>query len=118
MDAMSLPANRSCPIARTLGVLGQKWNLLLLREAFLGRTKYAEFQRIGVPTATLGARLQDLVDSGLLARHTYQEKGERARDEYLLTQAGRDVMPILAALIGPLAISIHDRRTESERLDW
>ncbi|MGA5305776.1 winged helix-turn-helix transcriptional regulator [Nucisporomicrobium flavum] len=74
--------------------------LLLLREAFLGRTKYAEFLRIGVPTATLGARLQDLVDAGLLTRHAYQEKGERARDEYLLTQAGRDAMPILAALIG------------------
>jgi hypothetical protein len=40
------------------------------------------------------------VDAGLLTRHAYQEKGERARDEYLLTQAGRDAMPILAALIG------------------
>jgi DNA-binding HxlR family transcriptional regulator len=92
-------ADLLCPIARSLSVLGQKWNLLLLREAFLGRTKFAEFQRIGVPTATLGARLAALVEAGLLERRTYKEEGERPRDEYLLTEAGRDVLPILAALI-------------------
>lgn len=98
MDAMSLPANRHCPIARTLAVLGQKWNLLLLREAFLGRTRFAEFQRIGIPNATLGQRLNDLVGAGLLERVTYQEEGERSREEYVLTDAGRDVLPILASL--------------------
>ncbi|MEV5253822.1 helix-turn-helix domain-containing protein [Streptomyces werraensis] len=98
MDAMSLPANRHCPIARTLEVLGQKWNLLLLREAFLGRTRFAEFQRIGIPNATLGQRLNDLVSAGLLERVTYREEGERSREEYVLTDAGRDVLPILAAL--------------------
>ncbi|HEV8560180.1 MAG TPA: helix-turn-helix domain-containing protein [Actinophytocola sp.] len=96
---MSLPANQSCPIARSLAVLGQKWNLLLLCEAFLGRTKYGEFQRIGVPSGTPGTRLDALVDAGLLERRRYQEKGERSHDEYVLTAAGRDVMPILAALI-------------------
>jgi len=99
VNATPLPADQLCPIARSLAVLGQKWNLLLLREAFLGRSKFTEFQRIGVPTATLGARLEALVDAGLLERHTYQEDGERPRDEYLLTDAGRDVLPILAALI-------------------
>ncbi|MFB8781731.1 helix-turn-helix domain-containing protein [Streptomyces albogriseolus] len=98
MDAMSLPANRHCPIARTLAVLGQKWNLLLLREAFLGRTRFAEFQRIGIPNATLGQRLNGLVCAGLLERVTYQEEGERSREEYVLTDVGRDVLPILAAL--------------------
>ncbi|MEV8091657.1 winged helix-turn-helix transcriptional regulator [Streptomyces nigra] len=98
MDAMSLPANRHCSIARTLAVLGQKWNLLLLREAFLGRTRFAEFQRIGIPNATLGQRLSDLVDAGLMERVTYQEEGERSREEYVLTEAGRDVLPVLAAL--------------------
>jgi DNA-binding HxlR family transcriptional regulator len=92
-------ADLSCPIARSLSVLGQKWNLLLLREAFLGRTKFTEFQRIGVPAATLGARLESLVEAGLLERRAYKEEGERPRDEYLLTDAGRDVLPILAALI-------------------
>ncbi|WP_369220912.1 winged helix-turn-helix transcriptional regulator [Streptomyces sp. R39] len=98
MDAMSLPANQNCSIARTLTVLGQKWNLLLLREAFLGRSRFAEFQRIGIPNATLGQRLNDLVCAGLLERVTYQEEGERSREEYLLTEAGRDVLPVLAAL--------------------
>ncbi|MFJ6392643.1 winged helix-turn-helix transcriptional regulator [Streptomyces sp. NPDC091972] len=98
MEAMSLPANRYCSIARTLGVLGQKWNLLLLREAFLGRTRFAEFQRIGIPNATLGQRLNDLVCAGLLERVTYQEEGERSREAYALTQAGRDVLPVLVAL--------------------
>lgn len=92
-------ADPLCPIARSLSVLGQKWNLLLLREAFLGRTRFTEFQRIGVPTATLGARLEALVKAGLLERRTYHEEGARPRDEYLLTAAGRDVLPILAALI-------------------
>ena len=92
-------ADLLCPIARSLSVLGQKWNLLLLREAFLGRTKFTEFQRIGVPTATLGARLEALVGAGLLERRTYKEQDERPRDEYLLTEAGREVLPILAALI-------------------
>lgn len=92
-------ADLLCPIARSLSVLGQKWNLLLLREAFLGRTRFTEFQRIGVPTATLGARLEALVGAGLLERRTYKEQDERPRDEYLLTEAGRDVLPILAALI-------------------
>lgn len=95
---MSLPANKYCSIARTLGVLGQKWNLLLLREAFLGRTRYADFQRIGVPHATLGQRLDSLVEAGLLQRRPYKEDGERGRDEYVLTEAGRDALPILAAL--------------------
>ncbi|WP_458247423.1 winged helix-turn-helix transcriptional regulator [Streptomyces sp. MAI_2237] len=98
MDALSLPANQHCSIARTLGVLGQKWNLLLLREAFLGRTRFAEFQRIGIPTATLGQRLNDLVCAGLMERGSYQQEGERGREEYVLTEAGRDVLPVLAAL--------------------
>lgn len=95
---MSLPANQYCSIARALTVLGQKWNILLLREAFLGRTKYAEFLRIGIPNATLGQRLDALVASGLLERRAYREDGERTRDEYVLTDAGRDALPIMAAL--------------------
>jgi DNA-binding HxlR family transcriptional regulator len=98
MDAMSLPVNQYCSIARALTVLGQKWNLLLLREAFLGRSRYAEFQQIGIPYATLGQRLDDLVSAGLLERRAYQEPGERTREEYVLTPAGRDTLPVLVAL--------------------
>ncbi|MGW5191215.1 winged helix-turn-helix transcriptional regulator [Kribbella sp. NPDC004138] len=111
MDAMLLPANRACPIAGSLTVLGQKWNLLLLREAFLGSTRFAEFQRIGIPTATLGGRLDALVAAGLLERQAYQAEGERTREEYRLTQAGRDALPILAALAqwGETHLDLGDR---------
>ena len=98
MDAMSLPANRRCPVARSLTVLGQKWNLLLLREAFFGRTKFAEFSRIGIPSDVLASRLESLVNAGLMERRPYQLEGARSRDEYVLTEAGRDVLPVLAAL--------------------
>ncbi len=98
MDAMSLPANRRCPVARSLTVLGQKWNLLLLREAFFGRTKFAEFSRIGIPSDVLASRLDSLVEAGIMERRPYQEEGARVRDEYILTAAGRDVLPVLAAL--------------------
>lgn len=98
MDILSSPANRDCSVARTLDVLGQKWTLLVLREAFFGRTRFAEFQQIGIPTATLGQRLDELVEAGLLTRSAYRAEGERARDEYLLTDAGRDSIVILAAL--------------------
>lgn len=100
MDALSLPANRYCSVARSLELLGQKWNLLILREAFFGRTRYAEFLRIGIPTATLGQRLESLVEAGLLTRSAYREPGERRRDEYVLTDAGRDAISVLAALGG------------------
>lgn len=98
MHALSLPANRFCSVARSLEVLGQKWNLLILREAFFGRTRFAQFQRIGIPSATLGQRLDALVEADLLERRSYQREGERTREEYLLTDAGRDAVGVLAAL--------------------
>ncbi len=97
MSILDLPLNRYCPIAHSLEVLGLKWNLLILREALYGRTRYAEFKEIGVPTDILIARLASLVEAGLMERRPYREPGKRTRDEYLLTAAGRDVLPILAA---------------------
>ena len=98
MNASDLPANRFCSVARALEVLGQKWNLLILREAFLGRTRFGEFERIGIPVATLGQRLTDLVEAGLLERRPYREGTGRARDEYVLTASARDVILVLASL--------------------
>ncbi|MBO9577177.1 MAG: helix-turn-helix transcriptional regulator [Microbacteriaceae bacterium] len=88
----------ACPVSRSLTVLGRRWTLLLLREAFLGKTRFAEFSRIGIPSDVLAARLQALVDEGLFERRPYQSDGERARDEYVLTDAGRSTLPIIAAL--------------------
>jgi DNA-binding HxlR family transcriptional regulator len=97
MKAVDLPQNKYCSIARSLEVLGLKWNLLIMREAFFGHRRYAEFRKIGVPTDVLATRLASLVEEGLLERRPYREPGERVRDEYLLTDAGRDLLPILAA---------------------
>lgn len=98
MTAMDIPANNRCSIARSLEILGQKWTLLIVREAFLGRTRFAEFQKIGVPTDLLTRRLESLAESGILTRRPYRQPGERARHEYVLTQVGRDLLPVLAAL--------------------
>ena len=99
---MSEPAwDRSgCSVAGTLGVIGEKWSLLVLREAFLGIRRFADFQRIlGAPKAVLTDRLGTLVASGVLARVPYQAEGERQRHEYRLTEKGRDLYPTLVALM-------------------
>jgi DNA-binding HxlR family transcriptional regulator len=89
-----------CSVAGTLSVVGEKWSLLVLREAFLGVRRFADFQRIlGAPRAVLTDRLATLVDQGILRRVPYQAEGERQRHEYRLTQKGMDLYPTLVALM-------------------
>ena len=89
-----------CSVAGTLAVIGEKWSLLVLREAFFGVRRFADFQRIlGAPKAVLTDRLTTLVASGVLARVPYQAEGERQRHEYRLTDKGRDLYPTLVALM-------------------
>lgn len=89
-----------CSIGATLGVVGEKWSFLVLREAFLGVRRFADFQRmLGIPKAVLTDRLATLVDQGVLARVPYQVEGERRRDEYRLTTKGLDLYPALVALM-------------------
>jgi len=74
--------------------------LLIVREALWGRTRFAEFrERLGIASDVLTDRLGKLVDNGILERRAYREEGAREREEYLLTDAGRDLMPILAAMV-------------------
>jgi len=89
-----------CSIARSLEVLGQKWSVLILREAILrGRTRFAEFRaELGVAPDVLTDRLARLVEAGILERRPYREAGERERVEYMLTEAGRALKPVLAAI--------------------
>ena len=83
------PSTLSCSIARTITVLGDRWALLVLREAALGTTRFSDFkQRLGIASDVLTDRLQTLVQAGVLARASYQEEGSRARTEYRLTPAG------------------------------
>jgi DNA-binding HxlR family transcriptional regulator len=89
-----------CSVAGTLAVVGEKWSLLVLREAFLGVRRFADFQRVlGAPRAVLTDRLNTLVDQGVLRRVPYQAEGERQRHEYRLTQKGLDLYPALVALM-------------------
>lgn len=87
-----------CPIARSLGVLGDPWVLLILRDAFYGLTRFDEFERsLGAAPNVLSSRLKRLVDEGLLERHRYSD--HPPRHEYRLTGAGRDAKPIAIALL-------------------
>jgi len=89
-----------CSVAGTLAVVGEKWSLLVLREAFLGVRRFADFQRIlGAPRAVLTDRLATLVEQGILRRVPYQADGERQRHEYRLTPRGIDLYPTLVALM-------------------
>jgi DNA-binding HxlR family transcriptional regulator len=87
-----------CPIARSLEVLGDPWVLLVLRQAFSGVRRFEQFrEQLGAADNVLSTRLARLVDAGLLARRPYQD-GRRTRQEYVLTQAGADTLPIITAL--------------------
>ena len=89
-----------CSVAGTLAVVGEKWSLLVLREAFLGVRRFADFQRnLGAPKAVLTDRLATLVDQDILRRVPYQAEGERQRHEYRLTEKGIDLYPTLIALM-------------------
>lgn len=93
------PSAGSCSIARTITALGDRWSLLVVREAALGTTRFSEFrQRLGIASDVLTDRLAGLVERGLLERTAYQEEGSRTRTEYRLTRAGRDFEVVLGAL--------------------
>jgi DNA-binding HxlR family transcriptional regulator len=95
----AIPAEpRSCSIARTLDVVGEKWALLAVREVFLGNHKFDEMvHRTGAPRDTLAARLRTLTGAGVLEKRQYSE--HPARYEYHLTAAGRDLYPVIITLL-------------------
>ncbi|MER5645019.1 helix-turn-helix domain-containing protein [Streptosporangium sp. NPDC002524] len=101
----------NCSIERALGVVGEKWTFLVLREAFSGVRRFADMQAAtGAPRQVLSARLTRLVEEGLLRKVPYREPGQRQRDEYRLTQMGLDLYPALMALMrwGDRYLSDHD----------
>jgi DNA-binding HxlR family transcriptional regulator len=88
-----------CSIARTLEFLRDRWTFLILREAHLGTTRFADFRDyLGIAPNILTNHLNDLVDAGLLEKREYRERGERTRSSYHLTPAGEDLKLVLAAL--------------------
>ncbi len=92
------PEPRACSIARTLAIVGEKWALLAVREVFLGNRRFDEMiRRTGAPRDTLAARLRTLVGADILERVQYAE--HPARFEYRLTEAGRDLYPVIVTLM-------------------
>ncbi|WP_084361223.1 winged helix-turn-helix transcriptional regulator [Herbiconiux solani] len=88
-----------CPIARSLDVLGEKWTLMIVRDALAGTTRFSRFQEsLGIPREVLTARLATLVEGGVLERRSYKPESGRARDEYVLTGAGQELAMVLLAL--------------------
>jgi DNA-binding HxlR family transcriptional regulator len=88
-----------CSIARSLGVLGERWTFLILREAIDGTTRFAEFRAaLGVASDVLADRLATLVQYGVMVREPYRDPGSRVRDAYKLTEAGRELHVVLGAL--------------------
>ena len=86
-----------CPIARALDVIGDWWSLLIIRDAMLGRRRFGEFQKsLGLAKNILATRLRMLVDEGILA--TAPASDGTAYQEYVLTDKGRGLFPVIVAL--------------------
>jgi DNA-binding HxlR family transcriptional regulator len=89
---------QDCSIARALEVVGERWTLLIVRDAFYGVRRFNDFlAHLDVPRAVLSDRLSGLVDDGILERQP--DPGHAGRHVYQLTPAGRDLWPVLHALL-------------------
>ena len=89
-----------CSMAKALDLLSARSSFLLMREAFYGGRRFDDLaRRAGVTEAVAAARLKELVADGLLERRPYQEPGQRTRHEYVLTGKGRDLLPVVLALM-------------------
>jgi len=90
--------SQTCSIARSLEVLGERWTLLVLRDAFRRTRRFEDFQRnLGIARNVLTDRLGRLVDEGILRREQYQERP--ARFEYRLTDKGLALWPVMITLM-------------------
>ena len=87
-----------CSIARTLGLIGERWSLLVLRDAFYGIKRFEDFQHdLGIARNVLSDRLAKLVAHGVLEKRQYEDRPPRF--EYRLTPKGRDLLPVLLSLM-------------------
>jgi DNA-binding HxlR family transcriptional regulator len=92
------PSN--CSIGRSVTVLAQPWVILILREVSRGVDRFADIQaRLGVSRSVLADRLELMTAQGILEKVPYQEAGQRRRHAYALTEKGRDLSPVLTALL-------------------
>ncbi|MFF4708844.1 winged helix-turn-helix transcriptional regulator [Streptomyces sp. NPDC001288] len=90
-------ATQECSIARALEVVGERWTLLVIRDALYGVRRYNDFLvHLGIPRAVLSARLKALTEEGILEKRRYQEAPPR--DEYVITERGTELWPAMRAL--------------------
>jgi DNA-binding HxlR family transcriptional regulator len=87
-----------CPVAGTLELLGDRWTLVVVRDLFLGKTKYGEFHDSpeGIPTNILAERLKRLERLGAVRKEAYQDNPPRF--EYRLTEKGKELLPVIRSL--------------------
>lgn len=94
---MSNLSEQPCLIARSLALVGDAWSMLILRDAHAGLTRFDEFRKsLGIAPTILTRRLAMLTEEGLLEKRRYSERPPR--DEYILSEAGRDFLPVLFAI--------------------
>jgi DNA-binding HxlR family transcriptional regulator len=110
--------SQTCSVARTLELVGERWTLLIIRDAFLGVRRFGDFaERLGIARNVLQDRLERLVAAGVLVKVPYQERP--LRHEYRLTDMGRDLWPSIVTLMqfgdkhlageaGPPLLLLHD----------
>ena len=118
MNSTAPPDEAACSIAASLDIVGDRWTILILRDAFRGLHRFDEFRRdLDIPRAVLADRLRRLVEAGVLVKRQYSE--HPPRDEYRLTDMGRELSPILVALMqwgdrwlggpdGPPTVLVHE----------
>jgi DNA-binding HxlR family transcriptional regulator len=89
-------ATQSCPMARSLEIVGERWTLLIVRDLFMGVHRFSAIAgHLDIPRAVLSARLASLIEAGLVERRPYRA----GRDEFHLTASGRDLWPVLHGLM-------------------
>jgi DNA-binding HxlR family transcriptional regulator len=88
------PSAEPCPIARSLSIIGDAWTILILRDAHAGLTRFDQFRKsLGIAPTMLTKRLATLTEEKLLEKRQYSDRPPR--EEYVLTEAGRDFLPVL-----------------------
>ncbi|MFI8975123.1 winged helix-turn-helix transcriptional regulator [Nocardia asteroides] len=99
MDWLDLDT-QNCPVQRTLEIVGEKWSLLIIREVINGVRRFDDFRdHLGMSEAVLADRLRKLVAAQILETRPYRPAGGRTRNEYVLTNKGWDLWPIIVSLM-------------------
>lgn len=89
-----------CPVVKSIKELGDKWILLILRECFFGIKKFDDFQsNLNISRSVLTKKLSQMLQSSLLEKSEYKKSNQRLRGEYLLTEKGKELLPLVASLI-------------------